>query len=238
MKRFAVCLAVLVSTSVLTACGGDGEKIAYRPVAYGENNQCYYVNDPAEAQLLMDQGLCERSWVPTVMPMTWHHMYYPYYSSPAYYRVYVPVATRTVYVEREKSWGSSNKKAIEGEAKKATYQGSNGKVVSASKIGATKYGAGNRFGPTGAKFGGGDRKATPTSSRKVTPETKVTTKATTSVTAKATPAPKAEAPKPKPRAEAPKPKTPTPKPKSSPPPKSSGGSKSFGGGSRGSGGRR
>lgn len=241
MKRLAIILGVCMATTVLGACGDDKkEAVAYRPIAYGQNNQCYYVSDPAEAQLLMDQGLCQRSWVPTVMPIVWHQMYYPYYSSPAYYGAYVPAAARTVYIERERSWGTQNKTAINREAKKATYQGSNGKTVTANKIGVAKYGAGNRFGPTGTKFGGGSRNAT-------TPGSPIKPDATPApVTGKA-PAPKAPAPKATPAPPVPKAPRVSPPPKApSPQPKSSGGFKSggsggYGGGSRGGyggGGRR
>lgn len=238
MKRLAIILGVCMATTVLGACGDDKkEAVAYRPIAYGQNNQCYYVSDPAEAQLLMDQGLCQRSWVPTVMPIVWHQMYYPYYSSPAYYGAYVPAAARTVYIERERSWGTQNKTAINREAKKATYQGSNGKTVTANKIGVAKYGAGNRFGPTGTKFGGGSRNATtPTPGSPIKPDA-----TPAPITGKA-PAPKAPAPKATPAPPVPKAPRVSPPPKApSPQPKSSGGFKSggsggYGGGSRGYGG--
>lgn len=217
MKLIAKSMTVLMIALGLVACGGNDKKVAYRPVAFGENNQCYYVDNPAEAQMLINQGLCERHWAPTAMPVYWHQMYYPYYASPAYYNTYVPVATRTVYVTNQKTWGQQNKTAIAEKAKAATYKASNGKTVPAEKIGATKYGAGNRFGPTGAKFGGGARNATPDPPQAPSKENiKPTDANPTPVTSKA-PAPKA------------------PKPTPSPQPKSSGGIKS-GGKSGGSGG--
>jgi hypothetical protein len=160
MKRIGLAVVLAVALLGSGGCGGGGQHVAYRPAAFGVPGQCYYVNSPAEAISLQAAGLCEPGWAPTIMPMAWHSMYYPYYSSPSYYRTYVPAASRTVYAQSEKSWGSSNKSSIATEAKKATYQGSNGKTVTADKIGATKYGAGNRFGDPKTKFGGGSRNAT------------------------------------------------------------------------------
>jgi hypothetical protein len=213
MKRAMLLLSMMIA---LAGCGG-GSHVAYRPIAFGENNQCYYVNSPAETQMLMDRGLCDRGWAPTIMPSYWHSMYYPYYSSPAYYRTYVPVGVRTVYVNSEKTWGSSNKTMIAEKAKAAQYQGSNGKTVSADKIGATKYGAGNRFGPAGTKFGGGNRNP-------------ITTPASGLPKVDATPTKPGPAVKTAPSPKAPKSPTPAPKPRSSSGTKSGGGSKSYGGG--------
>jgi hypothetical protein len=147
MLVIAICL-------ILTGCGGS-HPVAYRPAAFGENGHCYYAQDPLEAQTLINQGLCDRSWTPRLMPSLWHERYYTYYSSPAYYAVYVPVQSRSTYQASESTFGSANKAAINSEAPKATYKGSNGQTVTADKIGAARYGAGARFGPTGTKFGGG-----------------------------------------------------------------------------------
>lgn len=193
MKRTLATIAALVGLAGLAGCGGHGHATAYRPIAYGENGLCYYVQSPAEVVALQGAGLCGGAWIPTPMPLYWHQRYYPYYASGAYANVYVPAHVRTVYIQSERNWGASNKSAIATAAKAAKYEGSNGKVVSATKIGATKYGAGNRFGPAGTKFGGGARNATPGAGSngpsKVSPEPKVTPPA------KVTPTPKAPAPK-------------------------------------------
>lgn len=152
MKK--ILATVILAASVLVGCGG-GQAVAYRPISYGENNQCYYVNSPAEVIALQAQGLCQAGWAPTLMPLYWHQRYWNYYSSPSYYNVYVPASSRTVYVASERSWGSINKSSIATASKTATYQGSNGKTVTADKIGVAKYGGGSRFGPVGTKFGGG-----------------------------------------------------------------------------------
>jgi hypothetical protein len=224
-----VTLAVVMAATVLAGCGKDEKKVAYRPTSFGENGQCYYVDHPDEALALQRNGLCDPSWAPTVMPVYWRQMYHPYYASPAYYRSYVPVATRTVYVDRQKTWGSANRTAIAEKAKGATYLGSNGKTVAAEKIGATKYGAGNRFGDPATKFGGGSRGKTPSTTPATTPVTaKTPTNADTpKADPKATPTPKPKAPSP-PKASNPKPQSPKPQSPSRP----SGG---YGGGSRGGG---
>lgn len=160
-RKTSLTIAATVLAAVLLAGCGGGHAVAYRPAAYGEGTSCYYVNSPAEAIALQAAGLCQPGWVPTLMPVYWHQRYYPYYASPAYYHVYVPAPARSAYAGAERSWGASNRTAIATAAREATYKGSNGKVVSASKIGATKYGGGARFGPPGTKFGGGARTATP-----------------------------------------------------------------------------
>lgn len=162
MKRIKMLLvAGLLLGAGLTACGGDDDKVAYRPVSFGADGHCYYVHDQAEVVELQNAGLCERSWAPMLIPQPVHMMYFPYYSSPAYYGAYVPPATRTVFIERQRSFGEQHRTQIATAAKKATYLGSNGKKVAADKIGAAKYGSGARFGPPGTKFGGGVRTADP-----------------------------------------------------------------------------
>lgn len=146
-------LWIMLAMLGLAAC--SSRPLAYRPAAFGENGHCYYAQSPLETQMLFDQGLCDRSWVPMLMPSLWHQRYYNYYSSPAYYTVYVPAGSRSTYQTSESTFGSTNRSAINQEAPKATYKGSNGKTVTADKIGAAKYGAGARFGPAGTKFGGG-----------------------------------------------------------------------------------
>src|SRR4051794_26586120 len=97
MKTKKVLGLGLILMLVLVACGG-GRPVAYRPIAFGENGHCYYAQDPGEALALQRTGLCPPDWTPTVMPAYWHHRYWNYYSSPAYYRVYVPEPARSVYV--------------------------------------------------------------------------------------------------------------------------------------------
>ena len=87
--------ASLVGGAALPGCGAS-QPVTYAPAAYGISGQCYYAQDPAEAVALENAGLCPRSWVPTLMPLAWHEMYYGYYDSPVYYSRYVPASRRTV----------------------------------------------------------------------------------------------------------------------------------------------
>lgn len=137
-----------------TACGG-GQPVSYAPVAYGQNGLCYYVNSPAEVVALQAQGLCPHSWTPFLMPLLWHQQYYPYYSSPAYYNYYVPVATRTVYVQQQTVFKTQYASQIKTASASAKYKGSNGKVVTGNKVSPAKFGGGSRSGG-----GGGSRSKT------------------------------------------------------------------------------
>lgn len=88
-----VMLCLVISASFV-ACN---ESVSYAPSAYGEHNHCYYAYDPAEVIALQQAGLCPRTWVAYPMPVYWHAMYYPYYSSPVYYDRYIPAQRRTYY---------------------------------------------------------------------------------------------------------------------------------------------
>jgi hypothetical protein len=221
MKRVLLSLGL---TMALVGCGGGGHPVACRPLIFGGGGHCYYAQSPAEVVALQQAGLCDPTWTPLLMSPAWHAAYWPYYSSPAYYSLYVPRAQRSSYAGLERSWGSTNQTAIAESSKSAQYKGSNGKVVPAEKIGATKYGGGNRFGPVGTKFGGGARDATPgTPGGSKQPPAKATPDAPDSPS-------KAPTPSKAPSAPSKAPSSPS-APKSSP-----GGSKSFGGGSRTGGG--
>jgi len=137
-------LAALASVMVLggaVACGSDND---YRPAAYGENGQCYFVDDPREVDVLYQNGNCPRDWRPVIMPLFWHQQYYPYYSSPAYYNTYVPVSSRTVYVERSTNFGSTYASQIKTASSQAKYTNSKGKVVPGNKVAPNKFGGGSR----------------------------------------------------------------------------------------------
>lgn len=157
MKR--AIFAIIITGFILTGCA-HSQRIAYQPTSFGENGHCYYVDSPYEAQELIRSGMCPSDWIPYPISPLFHQRYFNYYASPSYYRVYVPVASRSSYASSEKSWGSSNRTAIATESKTATYKGSNGKTVTADKIGVAKYGGGSRFGPVGTKFGGGSGRVT------------------------------------------------------------------------------
>lgn len=159
-------LAALLAAVSLTACG-SGQPVSYAPMAYGQNNQCYYLDDPAEAIALQHAGLCGPTgnyWVPTPMPLLWHQMYYPYYSSPAYYNTYVVVAHRTTFVSTQATFGRTYASQIKTESAQAKYRGSNGKTYTGNRIkpgsfsnGVKGFGSGMKcaLGPVTLQIRGG-----------------------------------------------------------------------------------
>ncbi len=159
--------AALTTAAVMTACGSSaGPDLTYAPAAYGVPGHCYYVDDPAEAIALQNAGLCPRSWAPTLMPVAWEEEYYDYYSSPAYYGTYVPVRIRTVYVQRETTFGHTYHTSIVARSKTATYRSSAGTVVKGSTLtGKTRFGSGKSVGASGQKYGGGSLRSGSSTSR-------------------------------------------------------------------------
>jgi hypothetical protein len=150
--------ASLAGGAALAGCGAS-QPVTYAPAAYGVSGQCYYVQDPAEAVALENAGLCPRSWVPTLMPLYWHEEYYGYYDSPVYYSRYVPASHRTVYVSRQRSFGSTYKSRITAVSGTATYRGSNGTTAKGARVAKAQFGSGT----SGTSFGGGSRGKTGTS---------------------------------------------------------------------------
>lgn len=151
-------LITAVMVAMVAGCGSQRrEPTIYRPAAFGEQNRCYFVHDKAEVQYLYDDGLCPRNWAPAPMPAYWHDRYYSYYSSPRYVTTYVPKAQRGLYQNQEKAYYGTRQglitKAQTDTKAPPLYKGSNGKTVTADKIGVTKYGSGNARGA----FGGGVR---------------------------------------------------------------------------------
>jgi hypothetical protein len=151
----AIAAAALTAVSV-AGCSSAPAPLTYAPAAYGVPGHCYYADSPAEAVALQAAGLCPRSWAATLMPAPWQEEYYSYYDSPAYYDTYVPARVRTVYVQREATFGKSNQAAIKTRSKTATYRTSSGKTVKGTQLtGKVKYGSGTSFGSSGQKYGGG-----------------------------------------------------------------------------------
>ncbi len=157
MKRWVVAALAVTGLLAATGCSKPEQRVAYRPVAYGADNQCWYVDDPGEVQKLVEDGLCQAGWASAPMPDHWRMRYWNYYSSPSYYDVYVPPTRRLTYAAALRSFGEARRSEIETASRQAMYVGSNGKTVTADKIGVARYGGGNRFGPAGVKFGGGAR---------------------------------------------------------------------------------
>lgn len=151
MKRLLAIGAALIGFAALAGCAGT--PVTYAPAAYGVPGQCYYVQNPAEAVALEAAGLCPSTWVPTLMPLAWHQMYYGYYDSPVYYDRYVPASSRTAYVSRQRTFGTAYKTKITALSRTATYKGSNGSTVKGAKVARTQFGSGT----SGTTFGGGSR---------------------------------------------------------------------------------
>lgn len=111
----------------LSACGGGGQ--TYQPAAYGQNGHCYYVQDPYEAQQLINAGLCPSNWTPYPMPLAWHEMYDPYYGSSAYASRYVRPSNKAKYLALAKTFYAQHKSQINALVKQAAYKLKNGKVT-------------------------------------------------------------------------------------------------------------
>ena len=86
------------------------------------------------------------------MPLAWHETYWGFYSPPAYYNVYVPAATRTVYISHETTFHTTYSSQIATASKTATYKGSNGKTVTGPNTAKLKFSSGS--GSTTSKGGG------------------------------------------------------------------------------------
>lgn len=158
IRRFALLLVgTLTAIAALTGCSHPAP-VSYAPVAYGEviggAGQCYWDDDPYEAQQLLISGLCPAGWVATPMPLYWHERYFSYYSSPAYYNTYVIASHRTVYVTHETTFRTTYASQITAQAKTATWKGSNGKTVPGTKVNTAKMKFSTGSGSTGQVGGG------------------------------------------------------------------------------------
>lgn len=147
-------LFTTATLATLAACGTTHRHVvvtsqpaAYSMNAYGQNGQCYYIDDPAEATALIAAGLCQPSWRPYPMPLSWHEEYLDYYNSPAYYNTYVPVSYRSGWANQwgpNSSWYRQNKTTIIVVQKNAVYKDPSGKPIAATAIPSSKmsFGAG------------------------------------------------------------------------------------------------
>lgn len=160
---FGVVLAAVVL--LLVICIPRGRPVAYRPVAMGEVQNgigmCYYddysgVDSMFQVQAFQRDRLCDPTWIPTPMPVYFHSRYFSFLRSEAFYNHYIPRQQINVFVNNEKTYLGANGSSIRAEAPKGTFKGSNGKTVTAEKIGVAKFGAGDSFGSAGKKFGSGD----------------------------------------------------------------------------------
>jgi len=150
--------ALIVSTA---ACGsGYGDDDAtYTPAAYyqtvGNVYECYYADDTQEAYNLIAAGLCPAGAIPTRMPLSWEQEYWGYYSSPAYYSVYMPAAYRAHYTHvTVVSFSRTYRTQISAASSRAVYRSSSGGTVAGSKVNSARFGGGSR---SSVSYGGGSR---------------------------------------------------------------------------------
>lgn len=219
---FVAALAAVVL--LLVICIPRGRPVAYRPVSMGEVQNgigmCYYDDYPgvdfmSQVQAYQRDRLCDPTWIPTPMPVYFHSRYFSFLRSEAFYTRYVPRQQINVFVNNEKTYLSANGSSIRAEASKGVFKGSNGKTVTAEKIGVAKFGAGDSFGSAGKKFGSGD-----SFTKTTTTNTKTTNNTTTrndTTTNKIAPAP-GKAPDPAIGRPAPAPARPAPAPAYKPAP--------------------
>lgn len=162
-KSLLVVLATAVGAATIAGCGLDsgGDDPTYTPAAYYQTvngvNDCYYVSTPVEVADLISAGLCPIHSVAMMMPVMWEEEYYSYYSSPAYYNTYVPVANRSVYVKYTVvSFKTKYSAGITKMSSSAKYKSSSGGTVSGSKVSTKSFGGGSR-NSSGSGYGGGSR---------------------------------------------------------------------------------
>ena len=141
-RRLAIVITGLfIALAALAGCS-KSRPVAYAPAAYGMQvggiYQCYYVDNPLEVQTLIARGLCPPGSVPTRMPESRLNQYFAYYDSPAYYNTYVPVGYRNAYIGTYRTYYTQHVSVIDAASKTATWQGSDGKTVSGSKVDTAK----------------------------------------------------------------------------------------------------
>lgn len=143
-KLFGIIALAIVGALAFAGCGNSFKQNYYRPTSFGENSQCYYINDPAEAIQLQAQGFCDTTWRPVMAPTYWQARYAPYYSSVEYRDYYVPVAKRATYTAYYNDFQSSNATLVKSEQSRAQYKDNKGKVVDGNTVPRGQFGGGVR----------------------------------------------------------------------------------------------
>lgn len=154
-KILGVVLALSVALT-LAACGSGEEEDpgTFRPVAYGQDERCYYLDEadlnlngiPDEVDELRKDGLCQSAWAATYMPQWWLIAYAPYYFSPAYYDRYVPAPRRNLYRSRAGAFEKSHAGYIEAARTTTVWYNNKSKAIA----------HGDRFSYKTASFGSGN----------------------------------------------------------------------------------
>jgi hypothetical protein len=171
-------LVAAASVGTLAACGtthhavvvtSQAAPVGYGMAAYGQNGQCYYIDDPQEARNLIAAGLCQPGWQPYPMPLSWHEEYLNYYNSAAYLN-YVPAVYQGGWANQwgpSSSWYQKNKTTIVVVQKNAVYKDPTGKQVPASAIPSSKLNFNTSTKPslsggqrTAPQLGGGNARST------------------------------------------------------------------------------
>jgi hypothetical protein len=152
-------LAAALVASTADACDSGSSAAndaTYAPAAYGVQNgsvfDCYYAEDPSEVAALINAGDCPHGAVATAMPLYWEEEYYPYYSSSAYYGVYMQPRYRSHYTSvTVVHFQSAHSADITRYSSTARYKSSSGGYVTGSS--KVKFGSGSG---SSAVHGGGN----------------------------------------------------------------------------------
>lgn len=149
-RKLATAIGSVASVALLSGCGG-GKATSFRPMAFGENNACYYVDSPSEVFDLQREGLCDRNWGMRRAPDSWLYRYSNYYYSPAYVNHYVPAQHRSVIIRQGTDFQRVHSADIARAQSSASY-------VSVTKKGKTAPVPAKSVAKvvSSGKFGGGD----------------------------------------------------------------------------------
>jgi hypothetical protein len=154
-------LAVLLCLILVGAACHRERRVAappiyYSPSAYGElvggQGRCYYLDDPFEVRQLQAAGLCPSTWIPVAAPGYWRDRYADFHATPFYVSRFVLPEHRQAFGSAQNRYLTDRAPQIAAERTKATYLGSNGKMVTADRIAKAVTGGGARN-----IIGGGDR---------------------------------------------------------------------------------
>jgi hypothetical protein len=145
LKKILGLFAVLTVLFGAAACGRDWDRDNYyRPASFGENNQCYYMQTQAEAEMLIREGLCQPTWRPAQAPFSWQTRYMPYYSSAEYRDYYVPASTRKVYAIYTREFNTKWSSEIKKSQSSAVYVDNKGKTADGNTVPRGQFGGGVR----------------------------------------------------------------------------------------------
>lgn len=143
-KRLIGILGIVAVAFVsLTGCN-NFKTDYYRPSAFGENNQCYYMQSQAEAEMLIREGLCQPTWTPAPAPFSWQTRYAPYYESAEYRDYYVPASSRKLYAVYLNDFDRTWSKEIKLAQKDAKYVDNKGQVANGNTVPRGQFGGGVR----------------------------------------------------------------------------------------------